>query len=285
MSSSAASPIRVLGASMLALLLHAGSMSAARADIADKYNIFVGGNITTFNTGISITSKDESIDEEIDLENDLGLDSDINQAFISFQWRLAERHRIRWTFTPYRRSSSISAERDLDVGDNIIKAGSQVDTTVRSNIYDFDYLYSFYKTPKWEHAASIGIYWMSNQTEIQAVGAIIDSEGDVIEVNDFETRQNFIAPLPLIGYSGSYELNSKVRFHVSARYLKVEINNIGGRLLNLTGRGEYYFTKHIGAGLAIEYFDLDAVAEGIVFDNRVGLEYFGARAYLAFRWQ
>jgi hypothetical protein len=186
---------------------------------------------------------------------------------------------------PYRRSSTITAKRDLDVGDNIITAGSKVDTMVRSNVYDFDYLYSFYKTPKWEHAASVGVYWISNKTEIQAVGAIIDSEGDVIEVDDFETKQNFIAPLPLIGYSGSYELNSRVRFHVSARYLEVEINDIAGRLISLSGRGEYYFTRHIGAGLAIDYFDLDAVAEGIVFDNQVGIEHLGARAYLAFRWQ
>jgi len=282
---SAASAIRVLGAYMLVLLLHAGSMSTARADIADKYNIYVGGGITTFDSRFSITSKDESIDGEIDFEDDLGLESELKETFISFQWRLAENHRIRWTYTPYTRSSTVTAKRPLDVGDNIITAGSKVETTVRSNVYDFDYLYSFYKTPKWEHAATLGVYWISNETEIQAVGGIIDSEGDVIEVNDFGTRQNFIAPLPLIGYTGSYEVNSRLRFHVSARYLAVEVNDVGGRIISLSGRGEYYFTKQFGAGLSIDYFDLDAVAEGIVFDNQIGIEYFGARAYLAFRWQ
>ena len=88
------------------------------------------------------------------VEDDLGLDSSLQAGIFSFHWRLAQNHRIRWTFTPINRSSTITAKRDLPIGDNTITAGSRVDTSVRSNVYDFDYLYSFYKTPKWEHAAS-----------------------------------------------------------------------------------------------------------------------------------
>ena len=111
---------------------------------------------------------------------------------------------------------------------------------------------------------------MDNRSEIQADGTIVSDIDGTEEIHsDFKVKQSFTAPLPLVGLTGSYEFNSKVRFGGGARYLDVEINNIQGRILSLALRADYYFTKHLGAGLSLATFDLDVRQEGIVFNNEL----------------
>jgi len=267
------------------LLIHCLFAVPAWADVADKYNVTLGGNVTTFDSHIAIKSQDDSIDKEIDLEDDLGFDSSLRAGWLSASWRVAERHRIRFTYSPIRRTSTKTLLRDIDVGDNTIKAGASADSSVRTEVYDVSYIYSFYKTPKWEYGVSAGLYWMDNRTEIEAQGVIVsDIDGTEEISNEFKVKQSFTAPLPLVGLMGSYELNSKVRFGAHARYLDVEISNIQGRILSLALRADYYFTKHLGAGLSLATFDLDVRQEGIVFNNELSWDYTGTQLFLAYRY-
>lgn len=156
---------------------------------------------------------------------------------------------------------------------------------MRTEVYDVNYVYSFYKTPKWEYGVSAGLYWMDNRSEIEAQGVIVSDIDGTEEIrNEFKVKQSFTAPLPLVGLTGIYELNSKVRFGGSARYLDVEINNIQGRILSLAVRSDYYFTKHFGVGLSLATFDLNVRQEGIVFNNELSWNYTGAQLFLAYRY-
>jgi hypothetical protein len=257
----------------------------ASSDVGDKYNLYVGGSLTTFNSDITMNSRDDSVKKEIDFEDDLGLDDDLQFGWLSGRWRLTGRHRVRFIYQPIRRSSGTTLVSDVDVGDNTIRAGAAADSSVETDIYDIDYLYSFHKTTQWENSVSAGLYWINNRTEIKADGVIVsDIDGSEELRSSFRATQTLSAPLPLVGVESSYELNSKVRFHGSARYLDVEINDISGRVLTLGFRADYYFNRHLGVGLSLTSFDLNVEQQGIVFINELSWKSQGAQIYLALRY-
>jgi hypothetical protein len=126
---------------------------------------------------------------------------------------------------------------------------------------------------------------MNSLAELSAAGEIQFEGSDQPEFrSDYEANQRLIAPLPLIGFTGSYEFNPQWKVHATARYLDVTISDIDGRVLNLNLSTEYYFSKHIGAGLALALFDVSVRQNGVVFINTLTYEYSGLQAYVAMRY-
>ncbi len=257
----------------------------ASADINDKYTLSVGASLITFDSHITFNSQDDSVDQEIDLEDDLGLDKQFQVGWLSGMWRLTGRHRVRVTYLPFRRSSVKTLVSDIDVGDNTIKAGAFTDSSFETDILDIDYLYSFHKTPEWETSVGVGLYWIKNRSDVLAEGVIInDIDGSEEFHSHFQTTQSFNAPLPLIGLSTSYELNSNIRFHGAVRYLDVEINDIAGHITSLNFRTDYFFTDQVGAGISLTSFDLNVKRDGIVLKNELSWNYQGAQVFFILRY-
>lgn len=254
-------------------------------DFDERYELTFGGSVTEFDTKLRINSRDDSIDNEIDIEETLGFDNEVRLGWINGRWRIAERHRLSLLYLPIRRSSEFTTNKDFDVGGNIIKAGAFIGSSVKTHVFDVEYIYSFFKRPTMEIGFSAGIYWMNSLAELTAAGEV-QLEGSIQPElrTGYEANQRLIAPLPLIGFTGSYEFNPQWKVHATARYLDVTISDIDGRVLNLNMSTEYYFSKHFGAGLALVLFDVSVRQNGVVFINTLTYEYSGLQAYVAMRY-
>ncbi len=251
----------------------------------ETYKLNVGGLVTNFETSLRINSRDESIDEEINLEDRLGFDSQVRLGFIRGFWRMAERHRLSLLYTPVRRTSELTSQNDVVIGGNTIKAGAYIGTSVRTHIFDFEYVYSFYKRPQTELGVTAGLYWMNSVVELNAAGEVI-FEGETTPEfrTDYQADQRLIAPLPLIGLIGAYEFNDKWRVKAAARFFDVTISDIEGYIFSASLSTEYYFTRHIGLGASLASFDLSVKHNGVVFINTLAYEYAGLQAYMTFRY-
>ncbi len=251
----------------------------------ETYKLNVGGTVTDFDTRIRINSRDDSIDNEIDLEEGLGFDSTVRLGFIRGFWRMAERHRLSVLYAPLRRTSEFTLQRDIDVGGNIIKSGAYVDVSVKTHVFDIEYIYSFYKRPNIELGVTAGLYWMNSTAELSAAGEIIIEGSDVPEFyTDYKANQRLIAPLPLIGMVATYEINDSWRLKAAARFFDVTISDIEGYLFSYYVATEYYFTKHVGVGLSLDSFDVRVKHNGVVFYNTLSYEYSGIAAYMVFKY-
>lgn len=271
--------------SLYASMLLSVAATHAWSALDETYKLNVGGTVTNFDTSIRINSRDDSIDNEIDMEEGLGFDSTVRLGFIRGFWRMAERHRLSVLYTPLRRTSELTLQKDIDVGGNIIKSGAYVDASVRTHVFDIEYLYSFYKRPNIELGVTAGLYWMNSTAELSAAGEIILEGSDVPEFySDYQANQRLIAPLPLIGMVAGYEINESWRLKAAARFFDVTISNIDGYLLSYSLATEYYFTKHVGAGLSLASFDVRVQHNGVVFFNTLSYQYNGIQAYLAFKY-
>lgn len=269
----------------LAFIVLCFTVSPVWADFDETYMLEIGGTVVNFDSSIRINSRDDSIDKEIDFEDDLGVDSEVRMGTVKGSWRMADRHRLTLLYAPLNRTSEKTTGRDIEVDGNIIRAGAFLGVSTKTHVFDIEYLYSFYKRPNLELSASAGIYWMNTLTEITAEGAVlIDGSTQDEFRTDFEANQRFIAPLPLVGLSASYEINPKWLTHAYARYLDVTISDIEGRILSLNLKTEYYFTDHMALGVSYAAFDLSVRHNGVVSFNTLSYGYSGLHAYLTLRY-
>lgn len=256
-----------------------------QADFDERYRLEVGGTIVNFDSAIRINSRDDSIDKEIDLEDDVGVDSEVRIGTMKGSWRMADRHRLTLLYAPISRATERTTVNDIEVGGDIIRAGASVGVETKTHVFDIEYLYSFYKRPKLELAVSAGIYWMNTNTEVSAAGLVRVEGSDQDEFrSDFQESQRFVAPLPLLGVSASYAITPRWLTHVYARYLDVTINDIEGRILSMNLKTEYYFTDHLALGAFYTAFDLSVEQRGVVFINSLKYSYEGLAVYLALRY-
>jgi len=270
---------------LFALLVMCIAVTPVSADLDERYKLKVGAMLTNFDTKIRINSRDDSIDNEIDFEDKLGFNSEVRFGLIKGTWRMADRHRLNLLFLPIRRTTEKTTSRDIDVGGNTIKSGAFVGASFKTDVFDIEYDYSFYKRPNIELAVTAGLYWINSVAEFTAAGQVILEGSNQAEFrSDYKANQRLVAPLPLLGLSVDYEINPQWRTRASTRYLDATISEVTGRILSLTLETEYYFTNYLGAGASITSFDLSVRKNGVVFINTLTYQYTGLQAYLVLKY-
>lgn len=251
----------------------------------ETYQLTIGASISDYDSNVTINSRDDSIDEEIDLEDLLGLDNEVRLGWIKGVWRMGDRHRLSLIYLPIKRTSTLTTKKDFNVGGNVIKAGAFLGTSFSTHVFDIEYIYSFFKRTDLELGITAGLYWMNSLVELAAAGEIILEGEDQPEFRtDYEANQRLIAPLPLLGMVAVYEINPQWRAKANARYFDVTIGDIDGRILSLTLGTEYYFTKHVGLGASFTSFDLSVTQNGVVFINSLQYQYDGLQAFLVMKF-
>ncbi len=251
----------------------------------ETYQLTLGASISDYDSNVTINSRDDSIDKEIDFEDVLGLDNEVRLGWIKGVWRMGDRHRLSLIYLPIKRTSTLTTKNDFNVGGNVIKAGATLGTSFDTNVFDIEYIYSFFKRPDLELGITAGLYWINSVVELAAAGEVILEGEDQPEFRtDYQANQRLIAPLPLLGMSAVYEINPQWRAKASARYFDITIGDIDGRILSLTLGTEYYFTKHVGLGASFTSFDLSVTQNGVVFINSLQYKYNGLQAFLVMKF-
>ena len=273
-------------ASRIILSIWACSISLpALAAFDETYKLAIGASINEFDTDLRINSRDGSIDKEIDLEDTLGFDQRVHLTWARGDWRIASRHRLSLAYTLINRSSGLTSQTDITIDGNKILAGANLSSSVRTHVFDIEYIYSFYKRPNIELGVTAGIYWMNSLAEVAGSGNVI-IEGDDQEkfISDFSSTQRLIAPLPLIGLTADYAVNDRWILRGSARYFAITINNIDGYLLNINLAAEYLFNKHFGAGVSASSFDVRVDHDGIITQNTLNYRYNGVLGFIVIKY-
>ena len=256
-----------------------------QAEFDETYKLEMGGSIVSFDSKIRINSRDDSIDKEIDFEDTLGFDSEVQIGFVNGTWRMGNRHRLSLLYMPIRRTSEVTTKNDFVVNDNIIKAGAYVGASFKTQVFDIEYIYSYYKRPNMELGVSAGIYWMNSLSELNAAGNVILEGSDTEEFrSDYKANQRLVAPLPLLGLSASYEINPQWLVHANARYFDITLSDIEGRIVSFALKTEYFFTNHLALGASLTSFDVNVKHSGVVFFNTLQYQYGGLQAYLVLKY-
>lgn len=228
-----------------------------------------------------ITFNNNVIDKPpISLEQDLGFSKSDTTRYLRGYWRYAQKHRLKFSYFPTHRNTTNINENKLTIDDKTILIGAVVDTDIRTNIIDIDYGYNFYQTDKTELTATLGLYWVALELDIQAVGHIItENEVDIIS-GGFISSAGMDAPMPLIGLSLNHRFNSRFELQTKLRLLDANMRPIGGRVINFDIGAHYYITPHIGIGLAADLFKLDLIVKNQSILDKLDWNHKDLRGYI-----
>ncbi len=261
-------------------------MSAStQAALDELYRISVGTSISNFNSEIKINSRDGSINTGVDLESDLGFDSQLSYNWISGWYRVADNHRLSLTYNPIQRSTFWSNQNDVVIDNTTIKAGAAISSVVKSNIFDFSYIYSLYRKPEFELGLSAGVYWLRNNARVSAAGNVL-AEGEITPVfkSDYFAEQKLQAPMPLFGLSATYEISPSWRANASARYFALQVSKVKGSIMSANISTEYYFNSNWGIGAGLSAFSLKVESANVVTSNFFEWSHNSAQLYAVYKY-
>lgn len=160
-----------------------------------------------------------------------------------------ERHRIRFMYLNSTRDGSASTDREIAFRDNVIPAGTTVNSAFDMRHIELDYMYSFWKSETTEVAFSVGAHWTRLELSLDAPAF------DVAEAAAAE------GPLPMIGIAATTRLGQKWELMGHVYGMSAKAGDFDGDALAYRVGARYFFTPNIGLGLAwagIKYnFDVD----------------------------
>jgi hypothetical protein len=259
--------IAVVFAAVFALLLGPVN-SALAADEAigfgkESFKLNLGYYQPNFNSRVAVGTTG-STPGDISGEEDLGLDNSLGGARLDGYWRFANRHRLHFGYYVLDRSASRVLTKDIGPIDipglgvyETIKAGSNIHTEAKWEIFMLGYGYSFYKSETLEVAGQFGLNVGQIGTKISGT-FITDPSYPSPGVSGATAGSVHYVPLPAIGFSGDWALDDRWRIRGHAGAFKIKIQNVEANVLDAGVAGEYRVYGNIWGGLGYSVLNASA---------------------------
>ena len=278
---------RVLALRRLALgctlLLGSAASIAAPKFGEETLALELGGFLSDFDTEVAL--KGPGGGTSIDLEDQLGFDSDQSTFRGELAWRFAPRHRLILGYYNFDRSASGAAEGQIVIDDPDnglieIDAGVSVKSDFDWELIPVSYAYSFYKTEATEVAASLGVHWVSTDFGVKGTFTLNEEKSRFVAQSESAS-----GPLPVFGLEADHAITQNWHVGAHAQYFTLDYDDYSGELLDLRLQTEYWFAENFGAGVGYTWYSIDlTVDKGKGYKLIGDFDYGGLEAYLAFRF-
>ncbi len=232
------------------------------------------------NLGVFITSRDTQTDFEstlggdnnVDMEDDLGLDSSDSVFRFEGFYRFATQHRIDISYFDLSRQNSRVIDKQFAWKDTVFDIDTEVFSDFDLKIYKAAYTYEFLKRERGSLGVTGGLYVADLGISISSLNTGGGEVGDVT------------APLPVFGVRGEYALSERWTLRGSAELFAFEIENLGGTIYDLYAGIDYHLGKNVAIGLAINTVGMDLDRSRRSLEASLDWRYDGALAYLRFNF-
>ncbi len=241
-----------------------------KKNYGNKVEIRIGGYLGSRDTDFALSVSDGTANATINIEDDLGIKSDMKVFRAEAIYRLAPKHRLKLGYFRISRSGLRIIDETLNIGDETFDIDLKVQSKFSDSIISFGYTYLFVYDPAWEFGASIGVHLQKNAAEISAV--------DIVKL----VSDSVTLPLPLLGVNGQWNISPRFRLLASGEVFFLKIDNYKGSLYDISLGVEYDITKHFGLGLGFNMIEIDVNSRGNDFEWDYKWRTTGAYAYLKY---
>jgi len=230
------------------LLLIAAPLSAQPQS---NFSISLGWFPTNFSTS-AVLSANDGKHSDVDLENDLGLNSNASNVRVEGFWRFAARHRLDYGYTSWRRSAEKTIDTPIDWQDRHYDVGARIKAVNNAQFIKLAYSYAIVRSDVTEFNVSGGFDTIWNRTSLEGEGSITGPNGS-LQTGNYKTQENYIAPAPVFGANVSHLVATRTLVRGSAEYFRASVNGTTGKVLDLRGSADYLFTPTFSAGLGYNF--------------------------------
>jgi hypothetical protein len=253
----------------LALLLPL-TVGAQPAEDAERSSILFGAFITDRDTSTRLDS-DAGPGTEIDLEDDLGLETSMSVVRLGGYVWLGRRHRFDAALFDLSRDATTPIQETIHFGDATFEIDSVVETEQDLSIIKADYTFAAVARDRGFLGVTGGLYILETTMALRQAA-----------LGQFES-EDITAPLPLLGLRGDYAFNDRITLRGAMQWFGVETEDVEGRLTDFYVGADYSFGERMAVGLAYNSVSMNIVAEEERgFKGRIDFGYDGLLLYFKF---
>lgn len=235
-----------------------------------RLRIAMGGFYSTSDSGMEVTNPLTDETFELDFESDLKLvESEFLPSFAVSYW-FNEHHGVYLDWKRLHRDATnlnvtVPFEYEHpETGDKyIVQSGSEITTTFNVDIARIGYGYDFYRDDEWDLILTAGLHVMWFELGFTGdIAACVDNNCDSVNLDpDNIVFTDATAPLPDIGVVANYQFADGWKFGTQAQYFYLSLDNISGRLVDLSAGVEYTFRDSFATELSYKYYKVSADIE------------------------
>jgi len=240
--------------------------------LSDRWNVWLGGFVPNFKTTVAYGSRG-LLGSVIRLEDQLGLEEDIQTGKIGAFYRFSNKRAILFDYTRLNRDATNTLGTEITIGEGedevTYTAGVIVDSMLDNDIFTVTYRHSFINNGKTEAGFTAGLSAFLFDLKVAGTGEV--SDGVNTETRYAEAGDSLMIPVPAFGMYINHAFSKKWILRMSAGFLNLDIGDIEGRYLTTSVTVDYIITKHFGLGGGFTRQDVNVSNTGD--DNPYLIEY------------
>jgi hypothetical protein len=268
----------LLTAALLSLML--APTATAHAQGWPTLEVRVGGLVADLTSQVQVNGSLGNINSDIDLEDDLGFDTQANTYFLDGVWRISKRNQIQVGFINIDRDiSNVRPARDITFRDQTFTINSEVDAFLDSWYLTADYGFAFIANPSIEFGVIIGVTLMKFETGIELTATAGGGQPVSRELAD---RAEFTAPIPLPGLFLNLRPHPRVELNGSMRFIKATIDKLDGSSWEGQFGGDFKVWSTLGVGAAYYLNNSNLDRDGVLWDGGFEYNFSGPQLYVTF---
>jgi hypothetical protein len=249
--------LAVLGACTTATLAESNDKLSkyVGTQITDRWIVRAGAFSAAFETEAAFAPA-KVLGAIIRLEDDLGLESQLDTFVVGGRYRFNERHQIGFSYADLDRSASRVLDRDIEFGEYVFKAGSNLASRFGTTMFRVKWKYNVAQGERLAAGFGLGLSTFAINLGLDGTVEVDDGNGNQI-LRAAEEGSDFIAPVPLIGMWIDYAITPRLLVRASVETVNFSISGNAGRVLDSGFFFEYYFTRLFGLGFGFTSTDIE----------------------------
>lgn len=230
------------------MALHSPRAGAQETPNSERGSILFGAFVTDRDT---TTRLDSAFGEgtDLDLEDDLGLESSMSVARLGGYYWLGPRHRLDASYFDLSRSATRPIEETIDFGDRTFTVDTVIETENDLAILKADYTFAALMRARGFLGITGGLYVAQMKLSLTAP-----------ELGSAES-ESLTAPLPVIGLRGDHAIGRRFTLRGAAQWFGVETDDVSGTLRDFYVGADYGFGERVAVGLAYNAVTMSLGAE------------------------
>jgi hypothetical protein len=256
----------------VALVCTVATSSAALAqDVSSREggSVLFGAFITDRDTTARLDSA-SGVGTDIDLEEDLGLESSMSVARVGGYYWFTPRHRFDAAYFELNRSVTNPIQETIHFGDRTFTIDTAIETESDLQVLKADYTFAALTRERGFLGVTGGLYVSQTMLSLSApvLGELVSESSDIT------------APLPVFGLRGDYAITDRFTLRGAAQWFGIETEDTDGTLRDFYVGADYAFGRRMAIGLAYNKVSMSIEAEErFGFQSRLDWSYDGALLY------
>lgn len=276
---------------LLLALLVLVVMTTAQADdgyraVNSRFQVYAGGFFPDVDSKIAINGNVLPDNPVLDFENVFGLEDSKTLAWGGARWRISRRNMLELEFQSLNRDGSTAIVSDpIEIGDSIIQAGAQVDTTFDVTVGRLTYGFAFVANERMLVQFKAGLHLADLSASIAATGAVC-VDGEIPPNCSFfastprRESEDITAPLPHFGGAFAYGITPSVTARLQVIGFALELDDIDGSLVEIDADLIWNPWQNFGFGAGVRYLEADVESKGSDLNGSFDFSYFGPVLYV-----